>query len=388
MAIRKKAPAPKPAAKDAHAKRLKNLHELGDLFGRWERPSVVFTPIRAVQTIFPALDVALGCGGLPLERFVLVHGPAGGGKTQLGIGLGLSFIRAGHPFALQEPESTTPLEFLGSLMAEQIDSPLFVASRPPTYEVAVDDVRSFCEGVAKGREKGKLPKNCGGLIVCDSISKLVPKSLLDKLLDAGAEKEGVDGLNGGAGRYIAALNSQWCRELTGLLYRTGCSFIAIARERVNMQKFGYGPAYSVPGGVDLVFESSLRLRVTRKPLKVGSKIVGSRHEVKILKTKVADGTLETVDAFFHTANGEDGSPTGFDRARDVWELGLETKAIKRFKRGGKVGYETSEGEVLPDDVEANIAKLREDVPMRDAIETKCRELGRTSSGGRSENDES
>jgi RecA/RadA recombinase len=382
MAIRRKNADPglakararaKPVARGSDPGRRKTLTDIGDAFARWERPEKVFSPVRAVPTIFPAIDVALGCGGLPLERFFLVHGPSSGGKTQLGIGLGLSFLNAGHLFALQEPETTTPLEFVAGLMAEQASNPRFVAGRPGSYEEAVDDVREFCNGVSTLREKRKIPKEAGGLVVCDSITKLVPKSLLDKLLDEGAEKSGVDGMSGGAGRYIAAINAQWCRELTGLLYRTGCSFVAVARERTSMERFG--SKWMVPGGKDLVFEASVQFRVTRKPLKVGSKIVGSRHDVWILKTKVADGTRERVDAFFHTANGDDGAPVGFDRARDVWELSLVVGAVKRFKRKGSVGYETFDGEVFPDDVEANVARLRGEESLRNALEEKCRASG-------------
>jgi RecA/RadA recombinase len=392
MSVRKKGAGPglakaKPRAKvvpggtkPSGASKRKTLTEIGDLFSRWERPSKIFSPVRAIPSIFPAVDVALGCGGIPLERYMLVHGPAGGGKTQFGIGLGLSFLDAGQLFALQEPETTTPMAFISSLMGKQDRNPRFVAGRPENYERAVDDVREFCEGVATAVLKKKLPAGTGGLVVCDSITKLVPKSLLDKLIEEGAEKGGVDGMSGAAGRYIAALNAQWCRELTGLLYRTGCSFLAVARERVNMSK--YGPHYMVPGGTDLVFEASIRFRVVRKPVKVGSHVVGSRHEVQILKTKVADGTLETVEAYFHTANGSDGTTIGFDRARDVWVLAEELKFVKRFKRKKTVGYETFDGEILPDDVEANVRRLREDHAMRDAIEQKCR-----ASGGKKGNDD-
>lgn len=385
MTVRKKGgalgPGPGIAKAKPRGKRLSGsdpgrraaLEKMGDAFSRWERPSKVFTAVRAVPTIFPAVDAALGVGGLPLERYMLVHGPSGGGKTQFGIGLGLSFLDGGHLFALQEPEITTPLEFVETLMKKRANDPCFFANRPENYEAAVDAVREFCNGVEKLRSRGKIQKLAGGLVVCDSITKLVPKNLLEKLIAEGSEKAGVDGMSGGAGRYIAALNAQWCRELTGLLYRTGCSFVAIARERVNQS--GYGHHFTVPGGKDLVFESSIQFRVTRKPLKVGSKVVGSRHEVVILKTKVADGTLETVDAYFHTANGEDGTPSGFDRARDVWELAVETGACKRFKRKNTVGYETFDGEILPDEPEENIRRLREDSKWRETLETEGRLRG-------------
>jgi RecA/RadA recombinase len=364
---RRAAPGKKPA-QSSESKRAV-LHKIGDRSSRWQRPEKVFTNVQAVPSIFPAVDVAIGVGGIPLERFILVHGPRGGGKSQIGIGLGLSFVQAKRPFGLLEPEMTTTDEWLTELMGEGAHSAHFVGSRPESYEEAVDNTREFCNA------------HNGGIIVCDSIAKLVPKGLLDSIMKEGAaEKDGIDGMSGAAGRAIAALNAQWCRELTGLLNRTKCTFIAITREREAMARYGgRGPTYKVGGGTDLQYEATLQFRVKKGfpfEYKENGKVIGGRFEVQVLKTKLVDSTVEATDAFFHVSNGFGGVAVGFDRIRDVWELSKMLGAVKRFKRKGSSGFETWDGEVLAQkDEDSVIGALRAGELDFGVFEAECRRRG-------------
>lgn len=389
MPVRRKVAGPGLAKAKPRAKTLerdqKALEQIEKKFGMWSRPEKVLSPVRAVPTIFPAVDAAMGCGGLPLERYILVHGPSGKGKSKLVLGFGLSFLEAGHVFGLLEPEATTPFGWVHDIMGTLADSPNFQALRPSSYEEAVDATRELFLGTKQLREAKRSPLDSGAraLVVLDAITKLAPKSLVEKLLAEGAEKVGVDAMNGSGGRYIAALNAAWTRELTGLLYQTGSTFVAVARERVNQNP--RGAKYEVTGGQSLIFEASIRLRVSyTKPVKIGPTQIGTKHMVDVLKLKVADDTIERVEAFFHTSNGAGGYPAGFDRARDVWELARETGAVKHFKRKNVVGFETFDGEILPDDPEANMKALRESAPSMKALEDEARRRGSEKKGSSDE----
>jgi RecA/RadA recombinase len=221
--------AGKKAAKD-------RLDAVGKVAGRlttWRPATEVLTRVEAQPTIFVQLDEATRVGGWPIQRFGLIHGPSNGGKTALCVGLGKSFLQAGGFFAFIDAEMTTPADWLQKLMGEYASSPGFVAARPRNYEAAVDGVREFAETIANARAAGELPEESTGLIVVDSIRKLVPERLLAKIMKHGAEgdKGSIDGAGGRAGQMRAAINAQWLDELVPLLYHTRCAMIFVRSMR-------------------------------------------------------------------------------------------------------------------------------------------------------------
>lgn len=54
---------------------------VAEAFKAFRPASEVLTSVRAVPTIFPQFDHATKVGGLPIERFTLLHGPSAGGKA-------------------------------------------------------------------------------------------------------------------------------------------------------------------------------------------------------------------------------------------------------------------------------------------------------------------
>ena len=60
-------------------------------FKGFQPAAEVLTKVRAVPTIFPQFDHATKVGGLPVERFMLVHGPSANGKSTMVLGLIRSF---------------------------------------------------------------------------------------------------------------------------------------------------------------------------------------------------------------------------------------------------------------------------------------------------------
>src|SRR5205814_10673608 len=63
----------------------------------------------AVPTRFIQFDHSTRVGGLPIERFMLMHGPSGLGKTEMAIGLEDSFLERDHFVFHVDSERTTPI---------------------------------------------------------------------------------------------------------------------------------------------------------------------------------------------------------------------------------------------------------------------------------------
>lgn len=292
----------------------------------------VLTRVVAVPTIFPYYDWTTRVGGQPTNRITLVHGPSSNGKSVFANGLGYSFLRRGHFFLNVDAERTNPITWFEDLMgAEYARHPAFLALRPTTYEQTVDAVESFCTRIGAAKAAGRIRKETSGLIVVDSLRKLVPDGIMRSMLKHAAESEkgSVDGMNGRAAQIKAALNSAWMDRLVPLLDDTGCAMVIITREiedtTADANDRKYGRDYKLTGGKAVYFDSSLVVRIVRdryvcdgprdKP-----RMLGERHRVEIHKTKVAGREEKVVKSYFHTSNGVL-IPPGFDKARDLIDLG-------------------------------------------------------------------
>ncbi len=337
-----KGPTKKSKAAAKVAAKTKALHTIADEFSVFRPAREVLRRVTAVPTIFPQFDHAVGVGGLPLERFMLIHGPSNEGKTILTHGLMLSFLKRAHFAVFIDAEYTTPITWLETLMGRFADHERFLAFRPTTYEETVDAVRDFAKTLVRLRLEGKVEPDTSALIVVDSIRKLVPKNLLAKIT-AGTDKGGVDGMSGRGAMIKAAMNAAWMDELVPLLAKSNISMVVIAREtddpEADANDRRYGGGFKVGGGKAIYFDSSLVMRVERvgwvyeKPRAKGDEdyvkqaAIGERTRITISKTKVAQKEDKVQIAYFHTSNGTL-MPEGFDTPRDVVELAERFGIVK------------------------------------------------------------
>lgn len=354
------------------------LGKVASKFSGWEPARKVLTPVRAVKTIFPQINLGTRVGGWPLQRVAVVHGPSAHGKTIFCHGLGLSFLRANHFYGFIDAEYTTPEDWLIELMGTEMASlPTFVAKRPKTYEETTDAVRSMVETIANSVEKKEIDPDTSALIVVDSIKKLVPTRLREKIEKEGADssKGSIDGMSGRAGEYKAALNTAWLDQLIPLVYHTGTTIIFIGRESDNMdRRTPFDPKWKLTGGRGIIFDSSIIIRVTHdKWIKLNDKIIGERHLAAIHKTKVGGKSDKIVQCYFHTSNGNFIS-AGFDKARDVIDLGIRLGSIIKNKGGVLQCVETGE---LWKSENIAVKQLTESLPSLDILEdiiTKSSEM--------------
>lgn len=346
---------------------------VAERFTGWRPAREVLTKVIAQPTCFVQLDRATRCGGWPIQRFTVIHGPSNHGKTAFVLGLGLSFLQADSFFAYVDAEFTTPIDWLQKLMADYHDHPGFIAKRPESYDDTVEAVREFANVISKARDEGDIDPETTGLIAVDSITKLVPKKLLDKIMKGEGSFDGADGRGG---QMIAAINNQWLKELIPQLYHSKIALVVIAREYERQKKsmFDHGPDYTVAGGKGVNFDSSLTCRVSRAGfVKKGGKdgiIVGEKHKVALNKTKVGGKASKEEIAYFYTSNGEL-IPEGFDRGRGVLEEAVAQGVVK--KRGTMYDW-VSTGEVLGRGENAVVKYLHHNPKTLMAVEEEVRDV--------------
>lgn len=353
---------------------LDGMGEVASSFKDWRPAQEVLTSVEAVPTIFPQYDIATRVMGHPTARFCRLRGPSNEGKTTFMIGLMKSFLMKNHFAALADAERTTPPEWLEEMMGDYLGHPAFGALPVKTYEHTVDAVRQYCETIAEGRIKGRIPEETTALVCIDSIRKLVPKNLLANLLKDGATgkkaSKGVDGFGGRGGQIKAALNAAWVDELVPLLADTRCSMLIVARETVDPDAGMWDEGIKVGGGTALYYDSSLDIRVGRTFITEPDdkkRILGERHRVEIRKTKVGKKELKIPFGYFHTSNGVV-SPVGFDLARDVLELAKNEGVIEL--KGASYSYG---GERLAVGAEKMLAVLYQNGDLLHEIEMASRE---------------
>jgi RecA/RadA recombinase len=332
-----------PSKRAVVTNRMDALAKVAGRFEKWSPATEVLTRVKIVKTRFVQLNRATRLGGWPLQRIVLVHGPSGHGKTVLSHGIGQSFLEADGFYGFIDAEMTTPEDWITKLMGEELARhPGFVAMRPLSYEEVVAGVREFCLTIQEARDEGEIPESTPALVVVDSVRKLVPENLLAKIL---AEKGGVDGASGRGAMMKAALNGQWMDELVPLAYRANASILLIGRESENVEKKNeYAPDYKVQGGRAIYFDSSLVMRVSRdgwtevgKTKDKPGTIIGERHRVRIVKTKLAALEGRHTDCMFYTSNGVM-FPEGFDSCYDTLEIAKRLRIIEQEKGKGAHAY--------------------------------------------------
>jgi RecA/RadA recombinase len=324
----------------------KPLSSLAKRFGGlgFRPASQVLTSVLAVPTRFVQVDYATRVWGWPIQRAAVIHGPSNEGKTAFAIGLCGSFIEAGGMAKYDDAERTTTGDWCRDLLGKEVaESDRFIASRPPSYEKAVDEARSFHRAVADARQEGDLPDHASAVHIIDSLRKLVPEDILEKIRKSGASgKEGhVDGMGGRAAQIRAALNAAWLDELIPILDTCKTAWVAIAREsedpEADVWDRKFGNDYKVQGGKAIVYDAALRCRIERAGWiyieREGKKVVaGERHRVTVLKTKVGVKEGRASVAYFHTSNGLL-CPAGYDRARDVAELAVQFGIVSQESSG-------------------------------------------------------
>ena len=260
--------------------------------------------VEIIPTGSVALDVALGCGGLPRGRIVEIYGPESSGKTTLTLHAIAEAQRAGGVCAFIDAEHALDTDYARRLGVELED---LLVSQPDCGEQALEIADTLVR-------TGAID-----LIVVDSVAALTPRAEIEG--DMGDAHMGLQ----------ARLMSQALRKLTAVISRTRTCVIFINQLR---QKIGviYGNPETTTGGNALKFYCSVRLDIRRKKaIKRGEENIGSEVKVKVVKNKLAPPFRE---AEFEILYG-----TGVNKLGELVDtgekLGLVEKSGTWYSYGGE-----------------------------------------------------
>ncbi len=298
--------------------------------------------VEAIPTGSPALDIALGVGGLPRGRVVEIYGQESAGKSTLAMSVVAQAQQMGGMAAYIDVEHAMDPAYAEDM---GVNTKELLISQPDTGEQALE----ICEALVRS--------NAVDVIVVDSVAALVTRAEIEG--DMGDAHVGLQ----------ARLMSQALRKLTGAISKSRAVVIFINQLREKVGVF-FGNPEVTPGGRALKFYSSVRIELRRvETLKQGTQPVGTRVRAKIVKNKVAPPFRQAeFDIMFS------GKQTGISREGDLIDLGVEAGIVK------KLGAFFSYGEVRIGQGRENAKEfLRQNPELAQEIEGALR----ASSGGTS-----
>jgi recombination protein RecA len=290
----------------------------------------VLADIQTISTGSPALNIALGVGGVPRGRVVEIFGPESSGKTTLALHIAAEAQASGGTVAFIDAEHALDLSYAKKLSVNTDD---LLLSQPDTGEQALEIADVLIRSGAVD------------LIVVDSVAALVPRAELEG--EMGDSHMGLQ----------ARLMSQALRKLTSTISKSNTCVIFINQIR---HKIGvmYGSPETTTGGNALKFYASIRMDIRKiGQIKQGEAVIGNRIKVKVVKNKMAPPFK---DAEFDILFNE-----GISREGDILDLGANANIVE--KSGSWFSYD---GERLGQGKEAARNFLKENPKVAEDIEKK------------------
>ena len=287
-----------------------------------------------ISTGSPAVDLALGVGGIPRGRVTEIFGAESSGKSTLAYHIVAEAQKKGGIAAYIDTEHALDPTYAGNCGLNVDD---LLISQPDTAEQALDIADHLVRS-------GALD-----VLVLDSVAALVPKAELEG--DMGDTHVGLQ----------ARLMSQALRKLTSSISRSRTAVIFINQLREKVGVF-FGNPEVTPGGRALKFYSSVRIDLRRiQAIKQGQDSTGNRVRARIVKNKVAPPfRVAEFDIMFNA---------GISKEGDLLDLGVGLEVVK------KTGSFYSYGELrLGQGREAAKEFLRAHTDTAIEIEDKIKEL--------------
>ena len=280
------------------------------------------------------LDKALGIGGYPKGRIIEIYGPESSGKTTFALHAIAEAQKNGGRAAFIDAEHALDPQYAAKI-GVNIDDLLL--SQPDNGEQALE----ICEALVRS---GAI-----SIIVIDSVAALVPQAEIEG--EMGDSHVGLQ----------ARLMSQALRKLSGVISKTNtiAIFINQLREKVGVM---FGNPETTPGGRALKFYSSVRLEIRKgEQLKLGTDVIGSKANVKVVKNKMAPPFKNcSLDIMY----GE-----GISKNGEIIDLGVEAGILE--KSGAWYAYN---GEKLGQGKENVKELLKNNDGLRKELEDKVREF--------------
>jgi recombination protein RecA len=250
--------------------------------------------VATIPTGSPALDIALGVGGVPRGRVIEVFGPEASGKTTLALQIIAAAQALGVVAAFIDAEHALDPQYARTL---GVDMENLLINQPDSGEQALDIVEALVRSSAID------------IIVIDSVAALTPRAEIEG--EMGDQTVGLQ----------ARLMSRALRKLASIVAKSRTCVVFINQVRMKIGVM-FGNPETTPGGRALKFYTSVRIELRRiASVKEGAETVGNRCRIKLAKNKVAPP--------FRTAEVELLFRRGISREGDLIELGIQHDVVER-----------------------------------------------------------
>jgi recombination protein RecA len=250
--------------------------------------------IDVIPTGSPALDLALGVGGVPRGRVVEVYGPEASGKTTLTLHIVAWAQKLGGVAAFIDAEHALDPQY-ARLVGVDLESLLI--NQPDSGEQALDIVEALVRSSAVD------------VVVVDSVAALTPRAEIEG--EMGDQTVGAQ----------ARLMSRALRKLAAIVSKSRTTVIFINQVRMKIGVM-FGNPETTPGGRALKFYTSVRIDLRRiGSIKEGADNIGNRVRAKLAKNKVAPPfRMAEIELLFRK---------GICREGDLIELGAEHDIVEK-----------------------------------------------------------
>ncbi len=293
------------------------------------------------------IDVALGCGGLPIGRIIEVYGAESSGKTTTC----LQFIAACQQHVFPKKNRRGIAAFVD---AEHALDPRWAT------KVGVNMEELFISQPESGEEALTIVERLVDsalvdLVVVDSVAALTPKSIL------------MGEIGDSTMAALAQLMSKALSRIKGKCNKTQTTVIFInqVREKVGIV---FGNPELTPGGRALKFYSSVRAEVKKgSAIKDGQLTVGFRPSIKIVKNKVAAPFM--IGEYDICVGMKERPIYGIDTASALLEVAAEHNIVNR--NGSFFVYGSKK---LGNGLANASATLRTDLTLLDELKKKTYEV--------------
>jgi recombination protein RecA len=256
----------------------------------------------------PSLNKALG-GGFPRGQIIHVYGTQGAGKSTLAFHIAASVQAQGGHVLYFDSEVAAHAPYVQGLGINIDPSKFTHVKNLGGGEIALD----LAEKAVRS--------NTYELIVFDSVAALAPASILD----ASNEQQHIG--------TQARMMSQALLKLNNAASKSGTIILFVNQLRANINQFGHGKAYTVPGGNALRYYSNIEMHMQRVgEIKEGEEIIGQRVRIRIEKNKIAPPYREVICNLIY---GD-----GFRRDADLILSAIDKGIIKQAGSWYKLGEET------------------------------------------------